>query len=172
MYLHEIVKKAQSRLCINFRFTPSLSSFHFCLGFIFLTPYLPLYSRLFLLLAHFDDTSWGVYCRHEAARIQFYSFDGTVRNLPFSLLLFFLIWPFHRAVHQHWHSATRQRGPIAASFTDHSLLTDILKKKKKTGKKMHFEIECAATSILAKPSELRPTGFNSSWRQNRLFRCH
>lgn len=139
MYLHEIFKKkkkkVQSRLCINFRFTPSLSSFHFCLGFIFLTPYLPLFSRLFLLLAHFDDTSWGVYCRHEAARIQFYSFDGTVRNLPFSLLLFFLIWPFHRAVHQHWHSATRQCGPIAASFTDHSLLTDILKKKKKTGKK-------------------------------------
>lgn len=46
------------------------------------------------------------------------------------------------------------------------------KEKEDEKKKKHCEMECAATSILAKPSELRPTGFNSSWRQNRLFRCH
>lgn len=82
---HQIVKNPVSPLCVNLPFTPSLSSFHSCPGFIFLTPYRPLSSRFFPPLAHFDDTSWGVYCRHAAARIQFYSFDGTVRNRPFSL---------------------------------------------------------------------------------------
>lgn len=35
-----------------------------------------------LLFTPFDDTLWGIYYVHEAAGIQFYSFDETVRNLP------------------------------------------------------------------------------------------
>lgn len=34
----------------------------------------------------FDDTLWGIHYMHEAARIQFYSFDETVRNLPLNFL--------------------------------------------------------------------------------------
>lgn len=40
----------------------------------------------FLLFTHFEDTLWGIYYIHEAARIQFYSFDETVRNFTLNFL--------------------------------------------------------------------------------------
>lgn len=39
-----------------------------------------------LLFTHFEDTLWGIYYIHEAARIQFYSFDETVRNFTLNFL--------------------------------------------------------------------------------------
>lgn len=39
-----------------------------------------------LLFTSLEDTLWGIYYVHESARIQFYSFDETVRNLPLNFL--------------------------------------------------------------------------------------
>lgn len=55
-------------------------------NFLCLSPYASSFLISSLLFISFDDTLWGIYYVHEVARIQFYSFDETVRNLPLNFL--------------------------------------------------------------------------------------